>query len=71
MGILSRIFSKRPQQAPVATEGVFHSDIQTDGPMEPGNPVFDQMAAIVMAGNTVVGNQRPDGTWDLEIMKDE
>lgn len=69
MGILSRFFSKRSQRAPVAAEVPFDPNTATGGEMEPGDPLFDHIFHLVMEGNTVVGNKRADGTWDLEVEK--
>lgn len=68
---LKRLFQKKPQEAPESidmretpVENPF--DYREDGSIREGDPAWAVMMESMQTGNVVIGNQRPDGTWDIQ-----
>ena len=43
-------------------------DYREDGSIRPGDPAYDALMESLMSGKTVIGNQRPDGTWNTQYL---
>lgn len=79
MGWISRLFGKRQEpEAHVTTLGAARSgdmrevpvdnpmDVRPDGSIRPGDPAWAMFEEMMKDGKPRIGNQREDGTWDVQ-----
>lgn len=41
-------------------------DVREDGSIRPGDPAWDALMESMNSGGVIMGNQREDGTWDVQ-----